>query len=329
MSIDFFCCNTGEIPYYLPIYKHLKNAKMVVLSSRYDCKRTKRYLEKLNIPYQTFPSKDATVVVATQIKKEPWMLERWKDIPKVRVIYSLCEKQRFHTTRFMVPFDLVLSPGPYTHKIALKYTKSVIVGYPRYDDYFNLLKREDVLKELNLNLDKNKKTILYIPTSEEKKHRNSIANFYKEIIKLSEEYNVIFKPHIYTDYWEKNLINLFKNSEVKVVDAMTELDKLLIISDIVIGDCQSGVPWECAIINKPCIACINKSDIPFEHLEVPIKDGEIMPIVKDPHKLKEAIKNINQNSFMYYKWLKKVCPYNDGKSGKMAADAIMELVKNG
>ncbi len=199
-------------------------------------------------------------------------------------MYSLCEKNKMHKKQFCEPFDLVLVPGPYSYDEIAKYTKSVIVGYPKFDDFFkSLIKKDVILKELNLNIDTAKKTIFYAPTFN-LFGRSSIPIFYQEIIKLSIDFNVIFKPHIYTDINEKNLIKIFENDNIFIESALTRFDKLLAISDVLIGDVQSGVPWEGVTTNKPTIACFRKSRNTFENLEKEIIKGEVVPIVKN-HKI--------------------------------------------
>lgn len=331
-NIDFFCCNCGEIVFYLPIFKYLKNAKMVVLSSRYDHLKTKKYLEKLKIPYQDKPSASVNLVITTQTKPEPWSAKYWKNVPKIRIIYSLCEKNKLHQRKMLEPFSLVLSPGIYSHNKALQFTKSIITGYPKYDEYLKgLIKKEEALKELNLHLDNGKKTILYAPTFNQY-NRSSIPIFYNQLIKLTNKFNIIYKPHVYTEFNEKYFIELFKGSGIITVPALTWFDRLLVISDIVIGDAQSGVIWEGVITDKPTLACIRKSDIPFKGLEMPVVNGEVVPIVEIPMDLRNVVENLLDNPSVWKKkrfiWANKVCSYRDGTAGFRAAQIISEFTES-
>ena len=122
------------------VFKYLDNARMVVLESRNDHLKTEGLLKKLKIPYQKEPSKAPRAVVTTQPKPQPWTIKYWEDVPKIRVEYSLCEKGKQHQKNMFKPFNLVLSSGPFSHSIASKYTESVIVGYPKYDNFFHGLK---------------------------------------------------------------------------------------------------------------------------------------------------------------------------------------------
>lgn len=331
-NVDFFCCNSGEIVFYLPIHKHLKDGKMVVLKSRYDHERTENFLDKLGIPYQKKPSKNVSLVITTQTKSEPWTSKYWRDVSKVRLMYSLCEKNKMHQKRFCEPFSLVLTPGPFSHNMISKFTNSIIVGYPKYDDFFRgSLKKENILKELGLNLDKSKKTILYAPTSDQEK-RSSIPVFHNAIKGLTDEFNVIFKPHIYTDFNEAYLIEVFRASDVIVVDALTLLDKLFVICDLVIGDAQSGIPWEGVLTNKPTIACIRTSDIAPELLESEICNENVVPTVEDPDNLRKTVEDILSHPAIWEEkrliWADKVCSYRDGTAGKRVAKAILEFAES-
>lgn len=328
-NLDFFCCNSGEIVFYLPVYKHLTKGEMVVLKSRYDHRRTENFLDNLGIPYQKKPSKNVNLVVTTQTKSEPWILKYWKDVPKIRLMYSLCEKSKLHKEKFCEPFSLVLTPGPFSYNIISKFTNSITVGYPKYDDLFRgVIKKEDALKELALNLDNNKKTILYAPTFDLER-RSSIPIFYRAIKRLTDEFNVIFKPHVYTEFNETPLIEVFKSSDVIVVEALTMLDKLFVICDLVIGDAQSGIPWEGVLTDKLTIACIRASDIPPELLELEICRGNVVPTVEDPNNLRKTIEYILSRPAIWeekrLKWANMVCSYRDGTAGKRAAKAILEF----
>jgi len=331
LNIDFFCCNSGEVIFYLPVLRHLKNARLVVLESRYDYLRTERFLKKLGIPFQKKPSKSVSLVITTQPKSQPWTLRYWRDVPKVRVIYSLCNKGKQHERRMFAPFSLVLAPGPYSHDIASKFTKSVIVGYPKYDNFFRgLIRKDEVLAELGLDLDEKKKTILYAPTYNQY-NLSSIPLFYNQVMQLTDNFNVIYKPHVYTDFNEKHFIELFKRSNVQVVSALTWFDKLLTISDLVIGDAQSGVPWEGVITNKPTLAFVRTSDIPPMLLELEIINGRVVPTVCHPDDVRETIEQMLSCPTTWEQkrlvWADKVCSHRDGTAGKRSADAIVKFAE--
>lgn len=328
-NLDFFCCNSGEIVFYLPVYKHLASGEMVVLKSRYDHRRTKNFLDNLGIPYQKKPSKNVSLVVTTQTKSAPWTLRYWKDVPKVRLMYSLCEKGKFHQEKFCESFSLVLTPGPFSHNLISKFTNSIIVGYPKYDNLFRgVIKKEDALKELALNLDSNKKTILYAPTFDLER-RSSIPVFHEAVKGLTNEFNVIFKPHVYTEFNEASLIEVFKSSDVIVVGALTMLDKLFVICDLVIGDAQSGVPWEGVLTDKPTVACLRESSIPPELLELEICRGNVVPTIENPNDLRKTVEySLSRPTIWEEKrlnWADTVCSYRDGTAGKRAAGAILEF----
>jgi hypothetical protein len=328
--IDFFCCNTGEILFYLPISKHLPNAKFVVLDSRYDSQRTKTFLEKHGIQYSTNPSENVGLVITTQTKVEPWTLDFWRNAPKIRLMYTLCEKNKMHQRIMCDPFHTVLVPGPYSHKLISKYTKSKMIGYPRFDDFFNIkTKKEDVFSELNITIDENKKTLLYLPTFTQY-NRSSAPDYLQAIKDLSSNYNVLFKPHIYSDYWEKELIESYESGGIQLIHSMIGLDKLFLIADVTICDYQSGVPWECVITDTPFVVCLNKSGIPPKNLEKILLHNKIAPTVRKPEQMKNAIEECLKNHIKYTNkrtfWAQEICINRNGTSGINASQVLNNIL---
>lgn len=107
----------------------------------------------------------------------------------------------------------------------------------------------------NLKIDKVYKIkknpkIFYIPT-----HGNSsIKYYYREIINLSNYFDVFakFHPDTYTDCEEKDILNKFRNSNIKIIEENLDPESWLTSSDIFISD-FGGSTLLGLYLNKPTI----------------------------------------------------------------------------
>lgn len=118
-------------------------------------------------------------------------------------------------------------------------TKIVSCGYPR-NQYLLEYKRDineiDSIKQL-LNLNKEKKTILYTPTWRDNKDEEFLLEFPEEI---KSKYNIIYKYH------EEDHSNKHKNY---IDTAQFETQQLILVSDIVISD-YSSIIFDALTIDK-------------------------------------------------------------------------------
>jgi hypothetical protein len=164
-------------------------------------------------------------------------------------------------------FDVFFCHGPRDAEI----TKSVfskpifIMGYPRYDNYFELRDNslnKDLLQE-KYGLDRGKKTILWITTWAP--HFSTIETYFKRMAMLVEHYNVIVRPHpleIDPQYsrFNKSVFNLVTNGTFILSDnRYQDMTELYLVSDHVF--CDYGASIFCALYMDKRIVLLNHKDV--------------------------------------------------------------------
>lgn len=146
-------------------------------------------------------------------------------------------------------FDYALTYGPYSHERMRTWTRSIIVGNPKYDDWFcdtvDLQRITHITGRLRLN----RKTVLYLPTYGE---LGSLEFMVPSLRELARRYNVIVKVHHNTQYREKNRMAALMGDSVILADDFDDLQALFKISDVVISD-NSGALFEAVLVDKPVV----------------------------------------------------------------------------
>jgi len=155
--------------------------------------------------------------------------------------------------------DLTLTYGEYATKKISHFCPTVAVGNPRYDLWHEIYFHEKANKKYEKLLNKDKKTLLYMPTWGE---LSSVDIFLDAILELSDRYNVLLKLHHNTDILEKNRVDIKKDDNIHYFGATDDALDLLSISDIVISD-YSGAIFDAIYCDKPVILL----DLPEKQLE--------------------------------------------------------------
>lgn len=111
---------------------------------------------------------------------------------QVRFMYAL-GKARHNFSEWNQDYDLILCYGPWQAEQLRACSDAVIfqMGYPRYDDYFRFPEQQHD-RPVELNLDPQKQTVLWLPTWLE---LSSISRFADSMASLCDRYNVIVKTH--------------------------------------------------------------------------------------------------------------------------------------
>lgn len=332
--IDFFLVDSMDIIDYEPIHRHLTNSRIIAVpgSVWFDFDRAVEYIQQRNLEFQTTPSINPVCVITTQYHREIKLLQYKKSIT-MRLIYSLTEKNFCHSKKASVPFDVVLVPGPYSKELISKYTNAIIVGLPKYDDFFNgVYRKPDLQQEFKLN--EAKKTILYLPTWA----KHSSLDLYKKAIKKlanTNEYNILLKPHTVTVRKERQRINYFKRQikkdKIHCLEQQIGLDKLFTVADIVIADAMSGAFWESIFIaNLPTLAIHSKGKFQKKNLETRVQEFAI--INNNPNLLEEDLKRVENEPADFKKkrneWADNLISFRDGTAGKRAADVIRKFIES-
>jgi len=242
-------------------------------------------------------------------------------------------------------WDYLVAPNQYTSEIlkrAFRYKNTMLnTGYPRNDI---LLKRnnEDKVNEIKkiLNIDLNKKVILYAPTwrdydfhkmkkQESYKLRFNLDKFKEQ---FGDEYVLLLRLH----YRDASRITLKSDydSFVYNVSSYDDIQELYLISDILITD-YSSVMFDFANSNKPILFYtydLKRYDSEVRGFYMNFEKNAPGPMVLDEDHLFYEIKNINkvQEKFLkrYQNFREMFCHLENGQSSQRVVNSVFKgLIK--
>lgn len=198
------------------------------------------------------------------------------------------------------------------------------LGYPRNDLLFNY-NNDDIMRiKESLNIDLNKKIILYTPTWREnnlkinKYEDEEAIDFNKVLNHLNDEYIILYRSH----YMSSNNIN---NNQIIDVSKHDDISELFIISDILITD-YSSTFFDFANLKRPIIFHMYDYDTYLNDTRGVYQEVlNDLPgtITKDEMSLIEAIKENKVSDNIEY-FNNKYCLYDDGNASKRV---IKEIIK--
>lgn len=347
------------------VYKHLKNnAEFIIdLGVFYPVKQPRELIESIisllkkegvffRILYhddykharylERFFSKYGALV--SQWKRGCMKLDCIRDIKKIHLPYGAGKD--ITTFGFWKScFDLILAYGKRDHAVYSLYTKSKIVGNPKFDDWFS--DRKKINKLANLNIDGRKKTVLYLPTHSD---LCSIEYIAEELGQISQKYNVIAKLHYYTSHEEPERIELLEKGGITILKDDCDLLDLLSIADAVLSDNSSAI-FDAILADKPVIATdfwsdefidlehsrfktyrrgISKSLTYSESIEQQLKKTGSIHTVKEPADLAQVVELALKDGEKFKKRRAKIrqelFSFNDGKCGQRAAKEINKFL---
>ena len=181
------------------------------------------------------------------------------DLPtqkKIRIMYGH-SKDSYNFGAWSRAYDLGFTYGPYSQKRMSIFTNGIEVGNSRFDDWFNGALGTTRIMNLkkDLALDPSKKTVLYLPTHGD---LSSLDTCIKEIVRLSDTYNVMIRPHFLTHYAEQDKLKKIiqsdgvRSKKIFWLDDFSDLTELLSVSDLVISD-NSGAIFDAVLADKPTV----------------------------------------------------------------------------
>jgi hypothetical protein len=161
--------------------------------------------------------------------------------------------------------DVILAYGPRDHTLFSYYTRSVTVGNPRFDDWFNGTVDSSDIPRVTQSLVPSKKTVLYLPTHGDLSSIGSLSGSLSTLVSL---YNVIVKTHYFTTEEEQEHVSLLQKSGVILVTDETDLLPLLSSADVVLSDNSSAI-FDAILADKPTVVT---DFLPDEYLDVSHKE---------------------------------------------------------
>jgi hypothetical protein len=157
-------------------------------------------------------------------------------IKQIRFMYGADIGEGWSLQSWNVIYDLFLCHGP-NDEAALRKRfrgKIAVMGYPRYDAFFDPhLEIDSVVREFGI--DPTKKTLLWITTTGE--GASSIPSFARPISGLTDRHNVIVRPHPIAFRAEPRDIELLRSLNFKIdSNPLRDMNKLYKAADFVLCD---------------------------------------------------------------------------------------------
>lgn len=372
--IGFLCYNPLMFYVYQNIYKHLTNAEFII-GDAYDMNeyftvsssfpRLVEFFAKQDVYWRIFNRWDKSSSAEKFFRKYDILISPWytcaiaapfnKSKKLVRAMYGHA-KDPWNYGLWSAYFDLILTYGQYSHEKLKLFETSVVVGNPKFDDWFSGSVKKEISRT-NFARGK-KKTILYMPTYGK---LSSLALLYPALKKVAEEYYIIIKFHHNTSTHEHEFVARYADIQgIRLCDDRDDSLPLLAETDLVISD-NSGAIFDAVIMDKPMVLIdflddetVNASSSNLYYRE----GGRSAGVVTDRDSFEQVIK-VPGNEIApilrisddkredFYEELKKVIvvgledenkfkirrkavrdlafSFNDGFCGKRAAKAIREL----
>ncbi len=269
-------------------------------------------------------------------------------IKKVNTTYGIAKELTMIRPSRSI-YDLILAYGERDRNYFSLMTRSIAIGNPRMDNFF-LGKKNNTKEKISSFFKDRKKILVYAPTHGD---LSSYQEMFEEIKKITEDYNVVFKPHYYSLREDKDFIEKYKLTEgVMVLDDTWDTIDVLASADVVLSD-NSSVIFDAMQVDKPIILCdfLDNNFIDNIHknlrfmkrgvvgastysgsLEQEIKEKGMILSIKTPSGIKHALENIDLLDEKYRKFRKEIVDehfkFIDGKSSERAAEAIMQIYGN-
>lgn len=291
----------------------------------------KKYLLVHNIPYQKQVFFPKFILACDFIENDPhvrtlpYFLKKalfLTSVKKIQLYHGVLDKGWTYSQKNNQFYDLLLVTGNYALKRLLasgiKLSKIKRVGYPKLDH----------LDKKNSSSNKNeKKTVLYAPTWG---LISSLPFLLKEIMKLSKEYTILFKPHNYSEWYYERFL---RENGIEVIRE-EKIESVFARSDILVSD-SSGIMFEFLLTKKPAICMdtalwlqneetLNSSNGP----EVMFRD--LFYRVKNPSQLRSTLV-LALKEYRFGKKQKEILNelfyINNSSAGKRAAAEIESFIQ--
>ncbi len=257
-------------------------------------------------------------------------LERLRKTKRIAMQYSMT-KEIHQYGAWRAIFDLNLMYGEYSRERVAPLAPCRVIGNPRFEPWFTGQLDQHRLANAKVQLDPEKKTILYLPTWGD---LSSVPLYQSDIGKLSETYNVIAKVHHNTDAMElKRKVALGGAGLKSIFGASDDLLYLLDCADMVLSD-YSGAIFDAINVRKPVILLQNEPQnltskkFGFESIEF-ARRSEIGPVADHPALLADVIRDAFENPTRFVELnsrLKAECFGLEIGCAAAGAEAIYDLV---
>jgi len=320
-TIDFLCGNIVDYICFKNVHEIMPEVRIVARN-----KKVQKVLFEYGIESVVYPTYPKVIVMARHLtRKYPC-----KDIKKVGMRHGAYHFKDFINKGEYNAFDKYFVTSKKEVEIALTkgIISSVAVGYPKIDSFFNGNLDIDKVKpdlHTSLNLDKNKKTILFTATWN-KNGYSAIDGWFDQLHRITSSYNVLVTTH---HLISKDKIERIKETNDVIYLVDKDIMKYYTVADVMIGDISSIIAEFCAI-DKPIITFKVKETKRFTSEIIEMLD-EITYRIDSFEGLIDILPTALENPMFHSD---KRAYYNnimfdelDGKASIRARDEILSLVK--
>lgn len=328
----YWSINKNKIPSFS--HEDIQIIKRLSLKWILTMSRAKYWITNTRLPLW-IPKPDNTIYLqtwhGTPLKK------LGVDIEKVEMPGTTTENYKRNFISESKKWDYLVSPNPYSSdifKTAFQFKGRLIKsGYPRNDILTNsLFSREDLLKSLNLPL--NKKVILYAPTWRDNQyHTKGKYKFNLELDlntferELGDNYIILLRTH----YLIADQLNIEDyRGFVYDFSSYSDISDLYLVSDILITD-YSSVFFDYAILRRPILFFVYDLVEYRDQLRGFYFDLEKYapgPLLENNEQLLEQIKLLNVDTFVpnseYEDFINRYCSWEDGNATKRVVDILLD-----
>ncbi|MGL5963822.1 MAG: CDP-glycerol glycerophosphotransferase family protein [Fusobacteriaceae bacterium] len=239
-------------------------------------------------------------------RKETIYLQTWHGTPLKKIAQDI-EGEQYEVSRKSWElesgyWDYFISPSSMLNKLfsnAFKISEEIMINamYPR-NEFFVGVGREKIKKKIieKLNIDPQKKIILYAPTFRLGETENYNIEFQCEDLKkqFQSEYNFLVRVHPNV---KKINPGIFQNGYVIDATEYDDIQELYILADILITD-YSSVFFDFAILKKPMIFYpydFEKYRDDDRGFYFPYEETVPGPVCRTEDSVIEEIKNVKKN----------------------------------
>ena len=243
-QIDFLCGNIVDYICFKDVHEVMPEVRIVARN-----KKVKKVLHKYGIDSVVYPTFPSVIIMARHLtRKYPS-----KNLKKIGMRHGAYHFKDFINRKEYNAFDKYFVTSKKEVEIALSkgITSTVAVGFPKIDSLFNgNLDIYKVKSDLfsTLNLDNNKKTILFTATWN-KNGYSAIDGWYDQLHRLTSTYNVLVTTH---HLISKDKIERIKETKDVIYLADKDIMKYYTVADVMIGDISSIIAEFCAL-DKPIV----------------------------------------------------------------------------
>ena len=319
IPLTFYCADPLDYYMFQPIRNHIGQEVEYIAKN----KKTRNFFDKHTIAYRRYPAFPDVVIMARHAAfKFPVHA-----IKKIGFDHGLYQFKRWTSSKYYNLFDIYFVSSPRQVELAKErgITTTRAIGYPKLDKLFN----GDIDKEtldkfrLELNLDPNKKTVIFTSTWDVG-GLSALNRWVDRVGELTSKYNILLTVHTWSD--PKSIEKLRRINGAVYLDAF-DIAPYLPLCDVFVGDYNSLIGEFCAL-NKPIITFrvpLSERAVPEVHQLIGTISIQIDTFDEIEKALERCIKNPDEKSDERQRANKIFYLKLDGQAGRRAAEYIRAI----